>query len=398
MIVALVAIHGLVHLLGAANGLGWSEVTALTEPIGVAGGLAWLSAALLVGAAALSLAVRVRGWWLLTAGAAVVSQLLVVTAWSDAKAGTAVNVVMLVAAAYGYASQGPRSFRAEYRRRVSAVLGEPVPGGGVVTEADLATLPAPVAGYLRRCGAVGQPRVANFRARIHGRIRSGPDKPWMRFTGEQVNTFGPHPHRLFLIDATMRGLPVDVFHAFDDGRATMRARLCSVAAILDAAGPDMDRGETVTVFNDLCVFAPAALVDVPVAWQPLDARRVRGTLTVGAQTVTAELVFGADGDLVDFVSDDRLAASADGRTFTRQRWSTPIEAYRQFGPRRVVAAGHGRWHAPAPVGEFAYVDIHVDDITYNTSTAPSPDVSSAGSAGTPGPQAASAATGWADKG
>ena len=61
----------------------------------------------------------------------------------------------------------------------------------LLIEHDLVRLPGPVAEYLRRSGAVGRPRVRNFRAQIHGRIRGGPDKPWMSFTGEQVNTYSP---------------------------------------------------------------------------------------------------------------------------------------------------------------------------------------------------------------
>jgi hypothetical protein len=135
--------------------------------------------------------------------------------------------------------------------------------------------------------------------------------------------------------------------------------------MVNAAGPDMDRGETVTVFNDLCVLAPAALVDAPITWQAVADRHVRGSFTIGAHTVSADLTFSADDDLVDFVSDDRLRASLDGKSFTRQRWSTPIQAYRAFGRRRVGVNAEARWHAPQLEGEFTYVEFHVDDITYN---------------------------------
>ena len=95
---------------------------------------------------------------------------------------------------------------------------------GVVTEADLARLPEPLAAYVRQSGAVGQPRVSSLRADIHGRIRSGPDAAWMPFTGEQVNTYGEHPRRAFIIDATRSGLPLTVLHLYDHTTATMRGR------------------------------------------------------------------------------------------------------------------------------------------------------------------------------
>jgi hypothetical protein len=187
----------------------------------------------------------------------------------------------------------------------------------------------------------------------------------MTFSGRQFNTYGPEPLRLFHLDATMFGLPVDVLHVFDERGATMRVKLLSVIPMVSAAGPEMDRAETVTIFNDLCVLAPAALVHAPVDWEPVDARRVRGTYRRSGQSVSADLYFDDSGDLVDFVSDDRLRAAPDGRSFTQQRWSTPLAGYRSFGRRRIAGDGEGRWHAPAPEGEFAYVEFHVRQIEYN---------------------------------
>jgi len=35
------------------------------------------------------------------------------------------------------------------------------------------------------------------------------------------------------------------------------------------------------------------------------------------------------------------------------------------GARRVATTGEGRWTAPPPEGEFSYLDLHLDRITYN---------------------------------
>ena len=247
-------LHGLLHLLGVAKGLGGSDVSPLTTPIGTAMGVGWLAAAALLVAAGAMLAVAARGWWVVGFAAAAVSQAVIVTSWADAKAGTLVNLILLVAAGYGFASQGRRSFRADYRRRVAAALAGPPPTG-VVCEADLVALPGSVAAYVRQSGAVGRPRITSFRACIHGRIRGGPGKPWMTFTGEQVNTYGAAPSRLFFMDATLFGLPVDVLHVFVGPSATMRVRVCSLIPMVNAAGPVMDRAETVTS-STTCASSP----------------------------------------------------------------------------------------------------------------------------------------------
>jgi len=312
------------------------------------------------------LLVRHRWCWAVAAVAALGSQAVIVTSWSDAKAGTLPNVLLAVVAIHGYRFQGPASFRARFRRLTrdtTAAASMTTTSTKAVTEADLAYLPAPVAGYVRACGAVGKAHVIGFRAGISGRIRGGADQPWMAWTGEQVNTFGTQPSRVFFMDATMKGLPADILHAYIGPTATMQVRVASLVTLIDASGPEMDRAETVTLLNDLCVLAPAALVDAPIDWTPIDDHHAEAMFSNAGHTVSAVLTFNDHHELVDFLSEDRLRSSADGATFTRQRWSTPIGDYRDFDGRHVSAFGHARWH-PAPEPSFDYLDFHVDRISY----------------------------------
>lgn len=369
-VIVLLTVHGLIHLLGAAEGFGWAEVAALEEPVGTTAALLWLLASALVLATAAMIAVRrPTWWWALGAAAVIVSQAVILTSWTDAKAGTAANVLLALVCVHGFAAHGPTSFAAEWDRRAEAALSAAPTPDRVVTEADLAGLPAPVARYVRRSGAVGQPRVGNFFAEVRGRIRSGPGKPWMSFEGRQLNTYGDTPQRLFYLDATMYGLPVTVCHVFDSDAATMRGKVMSLIPILDAKGPEMDRSETVTLFNDMVVLAPGALVGAPVRWTELGPTSVRASYTRAGETITADLFFDPAGDLVDFVSHDRSRASRDGRSFTVLPWNTPITGYASLRGHRVAVEGTAMWAASAPEGHFAYIEFTVDDLAYNV-TAP----------------------------
>lgn len=108
-VTGIVVIHGLIHLMGAATGLGWADVPQLTQPIGSAMGVAWLAAGVVVIAAGILLGNGIRWWWVVGAVAAVASQSVIVTSWGDAKTGTAANVVLVLAVVYGFVSQGPRA-------------------------------------------------------------------------------------------------------------------------------------------------------------------------------------------------------------------------------------------------------------------------------------------------
>ena len=353
-------LHGLIHLFGFAKAFGYADLPLLGNTISEPIGLLWLAAALLCLAVAVALFLAPRWWWVVGALAVVTSQVVIVLAWSDAMVGTVANLLLLVAVAYGFAARGPRSLRAEYQHHLAQVW--PWADQQLVTEADLKALPDPVQRYLRRAEVVGRPRVNDFRATFTGRIRSGPDSAWMIFTADQLNILDT-PRRYFKMDARMKGLPVDVLHAFDDNGATMRVRLLSVRTMVDAKGAELTHAETVTLFNDLCVCAPGALVYADATWQPVDAHRAIGHFTLGVNTITAELIFDDAGDLVDFVSDDRAAGSADGHTFTRVRWTTPVHDYARVGPARIPTRAETRWHPDT--GSWTYGEFELTSLVYN---------------------------------
>lgn len=267
---------------------------------------------------------------------------------------------------FGLRLKSGSGFRAQYARDVARYFARPI-DAPLLTESHLAPLPPAIQRYIRLTGAVGQPRVRNFRARFHGQIRSGQKARWMAFTGEQHNVCSSASglSRFFLMDASMFGVPLQAFHRYVDGQATMRVKVASLLTVVDAKGPDMDAAETVTLFNDLCVFAPGALVDHDIQWREIDAHTVTAQFAHAGHSVDAVLSFNTRGELIDFVSDDRAAASSNGRSFTKMRLSTPLYDYRAFGAHRLMACGQGVWHAPE--GAYAYLRFDLDAIDYNVS-------------------------------
>jgi hypothetical protein len=269
---------------------------------------------------------------------------------------------------YWWFNAGPRSFQAQFDRDAAAGQAR-LEAAAVVTDADLAPLPAPVQQCMRLAGAVGQPRVQNYRLRFRGRIRSAPGSAWMPFEAEQ-QSFADQPTRLFHMRARMFGLPVDIYHRLAGGQATMQVRLLGAIPIVDARGDDLDRSEAVTLFNDMCLLAPGTLIDSAITWQPIDPRSVRAEFTHGADTIAAVLEFGDDGLLANFVSDDRSRSSPDGTSFTRLRFSTPVRDYRTFGQARLMGLGEARWQLPD--GEFTYGEFELQEIAYNVPFGPAP--------------------------
>jgi len=254
------------------------------------------------------------------------------------------------------------SLRAQYDADVSRVTPRVRPVRPSVTEADLAPLPVAVQRYLRFAGVVGRAHVRTVRARMHGRIRSGPRARWMPFRAIQVDRFDD-PARLFYFDASMFGMPIRGYHRYVGPSATMLVKLLGLFPVARAGGPAMTKAETVTLFNDMCLLAPAALLSPMIQWEGGDDRSVSASFTNAGHTIRASLHFDASDALVNFVSDDRLREAADGQPAHLVRWSTPMTDVCDFHGVRLAARGDARWHEPS--GEFAYIELTIDDVRYD---------------------------------
>jgi len=274
-----------------------------------------------------------------------------------------VALLVLIPVALSLLDLRPTSLRSLYESEVQSLLpGVASPAATAVSDAELAPLPAQVQAYLRRAGVVGRPHVRHFHAVWSGRLRSRPNASWMRATVEQHSFYGPPgPARLFFMEATQWGIPFVAFHRYLGNAATMRVRLAGLAELVNASGPLMTQSETVTLFNDMCVLAPATLVDAPIDWQSLDDRRVKATYTNAGHTISAVLSFDEGGDLVGFISQDRY--QSDGKSDKLFPWSTPLGGYRDFGGARLASEGEARWVEPG--GEWTYAKFVLERISYN---------------------------------
>lgn len=232
---------------------------------------------------------------------------------------------------------------------------------GKITEADLAHLPAPVQRYIRLTGFVGKDKVRNFRLVWDGALRSDAKALWMSATMQQENFFHNYS-RDFYLTAFMKGLPVSVWHSYHNRHATMQVKILSLLPVVDIAGGELTTTETVTLFNDMCLMAPGALIDKRITWRQVDAKQVEATFTNGEYRIRAVLKFNDNGELVDFVSDDRSYLTPENK-LRRERWSTPVSDYRDFGGYRLASRGEAVWHLKE--GSYAYGKFVLKKIEYN---------------------------------
>jgi uncharacterized membrane protein YphA (DoxX/SURF4 family) len=355
VVAILLLLHGLIHLMGFTKAFGFAEIKTIAAQISKPMGLAWLFAALLCTASSLLLFSGKTSWWMIALPAMMLSQALIIPHWQDAKFGTIANLLILLAIVLSWGSwQFERSFLKDVRhelRRHQSEQAQPV------TESDLSPLPAPVQRYLRKSGVVGRPRVLNMRVEFEGEMREK-GKDFFLFHSVQHNSFDAYT-RLFYMTARMKGIDVPGYHRYTDRHASMDIRLFGLIPVVRHSGPVMDKTETVTLFNDMCLMAPATLIDPRIRWEARDSLSAKAMFTNGTITISAILYFNTDGMLVDFVSDDRTEVNHNMQI----PFSTPIRSWQEINGRTFISEGDAVWHYPD--GAFVYGRFRLKRIEYN---------------------------------
>lgn len=350
-------LHGLIHGLGFAKAYGHGTITLLTREISKTNGVCWLiSAALFLSVAFLYFFKNVH-WPYLAVIAVVLSQILIVTVWNDAKYGTILNGIILISAIVSWAAiHFEDKFKEDVKRHFTQTVFS---NEDMLTENDIIRLPAPVQQYIRYSGAMNKPKVKNMRIVFDGEMREK-GKDFFKFHSEQYNFFD-EPTRLFFMKANMFGTTVPGYHRYQNATATMQVKLLGLLNMVNMKGNEMNQAETVTVFNDMCLMAPASLIDNRIEWTLLDSLTAKATFTNGINKISANLYFNEKGQLVNFISDDRYEINA----MQRYRFSTPVKEYVQMNGRMIWKQGETRWLYPD--GEFVYGKFTLKGVDYNVS-------------------------------
>ena len=347
--------HGSLHLLGFAKAYNYANITQITKFISKTNGLLWLLTAIMFVLAGAICLLKKEGWVYLAFPAVVLSQILIISVWHDAKFGTVLNVIILLVAISSWSTYYFEwKFKADAQKGIEQTNNI---GNTMLADADIAYLPLPVQKYMRYTGAVGKEKVKNMKIVFDGEMRDK-GKDWFKFRSVQYNFF-QNPTRLFFMKATMYGLPVPGYHCYQKEHATMQIKLLGLFNVVNIKGNILNKAETVTLFNDMCLMAPASLIDKRIEWTTIDRLSAKATFTNGINKISATLYFNEEGQLINFISDDRYAVG----DMKQYRFSTPVKNYAQIDGRNIMQYGETIWHYPD--GEFVYGKFNLKSIEYN---------------------------------
>jgi hypothetical protein len=113
----------------------------------------------------------------------------------------------------------------------------------------------------------------------------------------------------------------------------------------------------------MCFLAPATLIDPAIEWTVKDSLIVNGKYTVNGISVSADLYFNGEGQLINFISNDRSCHRGKG-IYRAAPWATPVKEYGDFNGVRLPAFAEAIWQFPE--GDFCYGSFRVKELYYNS--------------------------------
>lgn len=361
--IVFVAVHGLLHLIGAAKGSGLVDVQQLSMPISRTMSIVWLAACVLFSAYCVALIVNFEYAWMVGLSAVVVSQVLIVMYWGDARFGTIPNVLVVLVCAVAMGSMWfQRSIADDTERLVSLRRND---ADGRLRLEDVTALPEPVRRWLGRSGALDQPRVRLGRVTQTAKLRMRPSqKDWLTATALQYTVTDP-PGFIWSVDVALNDIVR--FHGRDlfvNGTGKMLIKLNSLFNVVNERGGNLNEA-TMQRFLGEMVWFPSLAASPLIRWEQKDDTTVTAHMSYGGTSCSGTFVIDEHGDVREFSAMRFFGGDPSG---LRKLWRMQISRYGVFAGIRVPVEMSSTWQLDE--GNWTWLELTVTDVSYNNMALP----------------------------
>lgn len=236
------------------------------------------------------------------------------------------------------------------------------PADQVFTDRDFRDMPPPIQRYVKYCGYIGAPKMANMKIEFHDvDFKRGRKGPSLRLDYTQYN-FVKRPDRMALIDSRVYGIPFEGCDSLSAGAGGMKGVLAKCFTLFHVTGREMDQACLVTYLAE-SLLIPNALLRDYITVEAMDDHHVKATITYQGMTASGVFAFNDAGELTAFTTEDRSVTNDDG-SMEKVKWSAVFSEYRRSAggvkhPTKLKAI----WHYPE--ADFTYFDGTVSRLTYD---------------------------------
>lgn len=367
LFIAIVIIHGLIHLLGFVREWHLARVPQLSgktlfplgDTLAKTMGILWLLTAVTFSLSAISCIMGEEWWWIVALFSVMASQILIIIYWKDARAGTIANAIIVPVLIVSFAHW---SFSTAVNKEVQVLLGRSINNDKTIVSGEmLKGLPPPVRSWLEHSNIIGKEKIQTLRLKQKGTMRNKPDGSWMPFEAEQYFIVD---RPAFIWKADVESSPLFSFTAEDkyvDGSGTMLIKLFSMIRVAEGRGKEMDQGSMLRYLAEMIWFPSAALNDY-VRWKEIDSVSALATMNYGGITASGIFSFDPKGDIVNFKA--QRYGEFNGK-YSLETWSIAMTDYRSFDGIMIPSSGEVTWKLRT--GDFTWLKLDITELEINKS-------------------------------
>lgn len=242
--------------------------------------------------------------------------------------------------------------KTEFNQTVNNFLIKTDHQEGLFMEEDISGLPAPVQKYFRYCGYIGTPKMSYTKVVYKDVDFSfGKDKPTTKIDYTQYN-FVNKPNRIAYIDSSMYLIPFEGLDSYVGGTGSMKGVIAKLFTLFHQTGEVMDKSSLVTFLSESLIISNAALQDY-IVWEAIDDLHAKATITYDGISASGIFAFNEKGEMMSFTTDDREAASADGKS-EKVKWSIVCSEYQEMSGIKKPTVFKAIWNYDD--GDLVYFD------------------------------------------
>lgn len=354
----LLAVHGLIHLMGFSKAFNLAELKQLTQVISRFNGVLWLLTAVLFLITILFYLMKKDCWWMTGLVAVILSQIVIIASWQDAKWGTLANVIILFGVLLAYGSWNVNTL---VRKELKEILPPSLPKSQQVTEGMLAGLPPVVQKWLVHSQVLNKEIIHTVKLQQTGMMRTALNGKWLPVTAEQYFN-SDRPGFLWIADiAFLPLLHLSGRDKYQDGKGHMLIKLLSLFPIVNARGMEIDQGTMLRYLAEIIWF-PSSALNSYISWEQIDSISAKATMTYGEITAAGVFTFTEDGDVKSF---ECMRYYSRKSAATLEKWYIEIDpnGYQEFQGIRIPAKSSVTWRLAE--GDFTWLKLEITGIKFN---------------------------------
>lgn len=355
----LLALHGLIHLLGFVKAFELSPVKALTLPISKFWGCIWLLAAVFFVLTIAILWSNSRWWWLVALSGVVVSQVLIFSFWSDARFGTIANIIILVVVAIGY---GQFDFKKMVLREIADIESiQPQLQPEVVSEKRVAQLPTLVQNWMNASGMIGGQEIRHVRLKQNFNLKLQPDqKEWYSGTAFQ-KVWTKEPAFIWTLDLQMMSvIQVAGRDRFANGKGAMLIKMLSLVPMANEQdNPRIDQGALQRYLAEMLWYPSLALSEF-VSWKSVNENSAIATMDYRGTSGECTFFFNSEG-MPERVSAMRYRGGDEDAELTE--WVVEVQELGRMGGLKIPAKCAVTWKLDS--GDWTWAELEVTEVVFN---------------------------------